>query len=323
MPILYEEKNITDHVHLIDLMQCDQQYLATAFLISDGKISYLLDVGTSDDVIQVLKSINERGIDQAGIKAMIPTHYHFDHGGGSQALYEKMKPFNPNFKIWTTELTKKKLQNAKEHLTGAKTTFGKYVGTMDYIPDDAFRIVNTNQKIPLEIEGIEIELIHTPGHTPDHVAIAVYEHGTLTFIFTGEATGTLFNTEKILSLPTSMPPNFNYETYMDSFHKVVERDPPAIGFCHYGAIVGIEDCREFWKEHEEWMKYFREKVKKIFEEKQSARAVIEYMIPEFAKKSNTLSKNRNSLLENLTIALCYGVLVDLKFKEPKYEKPEE
>jgi glyoxylase-like metal-dependent hydrolase (beta-lactamase superfamily II) len=320
MPIVYEERNITEFVSLIDLMQFGQKHLATGFLVSDGKKSYLLDVGTSDNVRQVLRSIKKRGCDLTGLIGIFPTHYHFDHAGGCAKLHKKMQEYNPNFKIFTTELTKKKLQNSQAHLEGAKTTFNEWVGTMEYIEDSAFNIIDTNKKIPLEIEGVEIELISTPGHSPDHVAIAIYEHGKLAFIFCGEAGGTLFHSEKITSLPTSMPPNFNHELYMKGLHELIEKDPPNIGFCHFGAIQGREDARIYWKTHLEFMNFFRETVKKTFEEKQSTRAVVERMIPEFTQRTNTIVYSAHQILINLVVALCYGMLVDLKFKEPKYER---
>ena len=320
MPIIYEETKITEYVSLIDLMQFSQKHIAGGFLVSDGKKSYLLDIGTSDNVRQVLKSMKKRGCDPSGLIGIFPTHYHFDHAGGCAKLHKKMQEYNPNFKIMTTNLTKNKLQNAQAHLEGAKTTFNEWIGTMDYIEDDAFQIVELDKKIPLEIEGVEIELISTPGHCPDHVSIAVYEHGQLAFIFCGEAGGTLFHSKEITSLPTSMPPNYNHELYMKSLDKLIQKDPPAIGFCHFGALKGIDDVRKYWKIHIEFMKFFRETVKKTFEETQSTRSVVERMIPEFTRRTNTIVSSAHQILINLVVALCYGMLVDLKFKEPKYEK---
>ena len=92
-----------------------------------------------------------------------------------------MQKFNSNFKIFATEATKEKLQNAADHLIGATTTFGEFVGTMDPLsPDDAkkgYEIIELEQFLPITLKSdYKIKVIGTPGHTHDHKSVVLYKN---------------------------------------------------------------------------------------------------------------------------------------------------
>ncbi|MCL1833898.1 MAG: MBL fold metallo-hydrolase [Leptospirales bacterium] len=311
------------NIYLIDTLQFNSQNVTTVFCYSDGEKSLLLDIGTSDSVDIVLNSLERNGISLESLAGIVPSHYHFDHGGGSSELWKRMKGINKNFKVYTTSITKKSLQNAEGHINGAKTTFGKFVGTMDYIPDEAFHIVEPDGFIPIEFSGsAKIKLVHTPGHTPDHCSPSIICNDRTIFMFAGEAVGTVYTDDKILSTPTSMPPNFKFDDYINSMNRIRDMKPEIIGLCHYGMITGESDINFMIDDNYDFMHRFRDEIVKAFNENPSTENVLlrtEYLWEGRTKNGSMDDKGKEFFMKNLRLALTYGVMVDLGFRKPKYE----
>ncbi|MHA1522077.1 MAG: MBL fold metallo-hydrolase, partial [Promethearchaeota archaeon] len=199
MTILKQAQLISPNLYMLDTNQFSVSHITSAFCYYDGKQALLMDVGTSDNVSYVLRSLKNYGIPLNKISGITLTHYHFDHAGGISRLYKKLVKKNPDFKIYTTKFTRNKLQNAESHVKGATSTFGEFVGTMRPIPEhqveNAYHLLDGDMQIPLDFDtGAIIKLIPTPGHSPDHVSPAIYGNSKQypDFVFAGEAAGTFY-----------------------------------------------------------------------------------------------------------------------------------
>ncbi len=311
------------NVYLIDTLQFDMETITSVYCYSDGEKSLLMDIGTSDNIDAVFQSLTRHGIAFESLVGIVLSHYHFDHGGGSAELYNRMQSINKNFKIYTNSITKGNLQNAEGHLGGAKTTFGKFIGTMDPIPEEAFYIVEPDVFLPIEFAaGERVKLLHTPGHTADHCSPSVVSADKTLFIFAGEALGTIYTNSKMLSTPTSMPPNFVYKDYISSMDKLRKMNPELIGFCHFGIISGSEDINFVFNDHREFMERFRSEIIDAFNEDPSTSHVLartEYLWKDRIDSEFADIKGSELFFGNLRLALTFGVMVDLGFRKPKYE----
>lgn len=322
MSIIREEQRI-DNLYIIDTGQFNLPSLTSVFCWYDGDKALLMDAGTSDNTDAILESFKNSGIPPEKLTGVLPSHYHFDHGGGSSALWKKMQGINPDFRIYTTSLTKRKLQDAASHLRGAATTFGQFVGTMEPAPDDAFVLLHPDSYIPLEFnDGAKIKLLHTPGHTPDHCSPAVMIGGRCVFCFAAEACGTMYTNSEILTTPSSMPPNFNYSDYVRSFEKVRSINPDMIGLCHFGVVSG-SDVNVLFEDHALFMDRLREGIIEAFREDQSTSHVMkatEHLWERRIDRGFHSMKGSELFFGNLRLALTYGIMVDLGLREPKYEE---
>jgi len=311
------------NVYVIETMQFDMETITSVFCYSDGSKSLLMDVGTSDNIDAVLQSLARHGIALESLEGVVLSHYHFDHGGGSAELYKRMAGINKKFRIYTNNITKKNLQNAAGHLGGAKTTFGKFIGTMEPVPDEAFCIVEPDDFLPLQFSGGErVKLLYTPGHTVDHCSPSVILNDRTIFTFAGEALGTIYTNRKMLSTPTSMPPNFKYDDYISSMKKIRSINPGLIGLCHFGIISGTEDINFLFDDHFKFMTSFRDSIIKAFNENPSTEHVLagtEYLWEDRIDREFADIKGSELFFGNLRLALTYGVMVDLGFRKPKYE----
>ncbi|MHA1521408.1 MAG: MBL fold metallo-hydrolase [Promethearchaeota archaeon] len=199
MTILKYAGQISPNLYMLDTMQFNLSHITTAFCYYDGQQALLMDVGTSDNVSEIIRSLRKNNIPLEEVKGITTTHYHFDHAGGVSRLYKKIIKKNPDFKIYTTKFTRDKIQNAVSHIKGATSTFGEFVGTMRPIPEpqveNAFHLLDGDMQIPLDFDtGVTIKLIPTPGHSPDHVSPAIYGNSKQypDFVFAGEAAGTFY-----------------------------------------------------------------------------------------------------------------------------------
>ncbi len=321
MPINTHAGRITDHVHLIDTLQFGKPAVTAAFLVWDGRTGLVMDTGTSDNAPAVADAIARLGVPLGSVAGITGTHYHFDHMGGASALARIMRAHNPSFSIFAPADMKARLQDAEEHLAGARTTFGDFVGTMDPAPEECFTIVAKDAALPIDFDGgISVTLMATPGHCPDHCSPAVRSDGRTEFVFAGEACGTLFHDSELVSSATSMPPNFSFERYMAGVETIRALDPGAVGLCHFGAVTGARDVTEYIARHRDYIRTFRELIITAHAESPELRHILRATRDYFARSFDPAREIPEAFIGNLQLALTYGMLVDLGLREPKYEK---
>jgi glyoxylase-like metal-dependent hydrolase (beta-lactamase superfamily II) len=321
-----------ENLYLIDTEQFLNKRITTIFCYWDGESCYLMDIGTSDNVQTILRFLKKNNIPLSKVKGLFLTHYHFDHGGGATKLWKLIhrKEDKSNFKIITTKETKEKLQHAESHVIGARTTFGEFVGEMEPIPvgleEEAYEIIPFDKDYMLSpSKNITIRLISTPGHSNDHCSPTIFQNGVPIFCFLGEASGNLYHGSELLSQPTSMPPNFQFEKYMISLEKLIDLNPENMGFCHFGVISGKENVQTFLIGHKKYMIDFRAAVIELYNKNQSTRFIIENLNDYFFNDEIFIDPyyreldNHTKFLSNLRLALTYGMMVSLGFRKPKYE----
>ncbi|MHA1682252.1 MAG: MBL fold metallo-hydrolase [Promethearchaeota archaeon] len=316
-PIELKSGEITGQVYHVDLHQYGMSRLCSVFILETPECVLLMDTGTSDDIRAITRFLKKKDIPLGKVKYLVPSHFHFDHFGGGWKLWNKIKKYNPGVKVLTTKETMEQLQDTKLHMFRAHRTFGDFVGRMEPLPVDAYEIVKTDTDVT--IPGLDskqgFRLLHTPGHTPDHVSPVFIENGNTKFCFTGEAAGTLFHSQKLVTFGTSMPPDFSYKNYMESLQKIIDLEPENAGYCHFGAVVGKENVMEALHENQEFSTFFRDFVMENFTKTGSVRAVVEKFMTDEAPKRTDLP--RADLLVKILVALVYGQCVDLKLKDPK------
>ncbi|MFX0101895.1 MAG: MBL fold metallo-hydrolase [Candidatus Hodarchaeota archaeon] len=312
-PIVTTSGKFTDEIILVDLYTYSFNKLGTAFILETPECFSIIDCGTSNSVRNLIKFLKEQ-IPLEKVKYLIPSHFHFDHFGGGWKLWKKIHEVNPDVKVLTTQTSKELLQDPEPHMKRAERMFGGLIGVMKSIPDEAFEIIEPDT--PLSIPGLDgsrqFKLVSTPGHTPDHVSPTLFENGEAKFTFLGETAGALLHSSKILTLGSSMPPDFIFDTYMKSLNKLIELKPKNVGYCHFGGIKGQDHVMEALLGHEEYAQDFKEYVKKRYEESGRVKFIVdEYMEEEVPKRTDW---EHIELLRNIVIGIVYGQLIDLGLK---------
>ena len=331
--ITIKSGKINDYLHHIDIRAYGTTRMLSIFLAEFDNCSILIDCGSSLEIKNGLRYFKRNQIPLSSFKYLITSHHHFDHNGGMWKLYEEIKKYNPHVKILTNHLTKTLLNDYELHLNRGRSTYGPLVGEMKPIEEKAFKIIEpssifNSKPDKLEIieefaaNGSEIKLaiLKTPGHTPDHQTPVLVKDDLIDFIFLGEATGTMYHTSKLLTMPTSMPIYYNHEDYMETLINLKKLESPLkAGFGHFGVINGKNNVRDILLEHESFMKKFKSLIVKYYREKPETKYVLDKMMPTLLPRTD-FSIGHNSIFNNISLAIVYGMMVSLGFRSiPKEE----
>ena len=117
----------------------------------------LIDTAQSNMRRQFTELVNKRNIDRA-----IITHYHEDHSGNIPVLKDK------NIPVFAHPLGVELLQNPETISTVENWVWGK-AESVDVIP-----LTET-----ITTKNFVLEIIHTPGHSPDHICLLERNNGWL------------------------------------------------------------------------------------------------------------------------------------------------
>ncbi len=317
--IIIKPKKINEYLHFFDL----GRNMLSGFITEFDDCSLCMDVGSSFQVKNVLRYAKKNNISLSSFKYFIPSHHHYDHGGGLWKIIDVIKEHNSEVKILTNNQTKDFLNNYEDHFKRAKKAFGPMVGEMHTIDDDNFQIINVsedpeNLKIieTFNVDGSEVELaiLKTPGHVPDHECPIFIKDGEVDFIFLGEAAGFLQHITKLLTLPVSAPPLYSFKDDMETIKKLKKLNSKTLGFAHYGVVVGTDYVEEILTDHEIFMKEFRARVIEYHEEKDDTRYICEKIIPFMLPRSNIFTVFSEAA-QYTALQAVYGVLIDLGYRD--------
>ncbi|MEA3342864.1 MAG: MBL fold metallo-hydrolase [archaeon] len=155
-------QKISSTVTMIQISPLD----SNMYLINNGAL--LIDTTTGHHTALIKKALNTLNLDFDGISCIINTHTHIDHIGGNHLF--------KNAKIMMHESAKTTLDDPT-----LKNTFAKYFNTT---------LKNSEIHIPLRdrdtirARGTKLEIIHTPGHSPDSISLYMPDQK---YLFTGDA----------------------------------------------------------------------------------------------------------------------------------------
>ena len=150
-----------------------------------------------DEAPRILQGAEELGVTIDGI---LLTHTHFDHIGAVAPVAKAT-----GAPVWCPEIETPVLADIN--------SFVPWPGFGPYESYDADHTVSGGEK--LELAGMEIDVIFTPGHSPGHVTYSVPDE---TAIFSGDV---LFQG----SVGRTDLPGGDWTTLLDSIRKLVDSHP--------------------------------------------------------------------------------------------------
>lgn len=150
---------VTDGIHLVDGVKGANVYLVT------GSHLFLIDTGLPGQEHRICKYLKAIGIEPSALHGIVLTHYDVDHVGSVVALQQLANcPIYAHSLEIPYILGQVKRPGIKSWLPMAtRLVYGKLMA-----PTDLRSLGNSDL-----FEGWEI--IHTPGHTPGHIAF--YRNG--------------------------------------------------------------------------------------------------------------------------------------------------
>jgi hydroxyacylglutathione hydrolase len=132
------------------------------FIVRRKDAPNALIVDPGDEAPKLLGALENLGIET--VDAILITHTHFDHVGAVAPVAEAT-----GAPVYVPELEKKVLQNIMDYVP--------WPGFGPFENYDADHTVAGGET--LQIAGIDLEVIFTPGHSPGHVTYAVRDEPAL------------------------------------------------------------------------------------------------------------------------------------------------
>lgn len=134
---------------------------ATAFLLKTEKGLYLVDCGTTEGYELILDNIRSCGFNPEDIKAIFGTHGHYDHIGAA-ALFKR----DFGCKLYLHHADKAQTETGDDVATTAQLLYGK-----TFLPCKVDDELVDGQIF--DFGNINMEVIHTPGHTDGSVCFVL------------------------------------------------------------------------------------------------------------------------------------------------------
>ena len=173
------------------------QIAENCFLLRKDGSDRALIVDPGDEAPRILEAAEELGVTIDGI---LLTHTHFDHIGAVAPVAKAT-----GAPVWCPEIETPVLADIN--------SFVPWPGFGPYESYDADHTVSGGEK--LELAGMEIDVIFTPGHSPGHVTYSVPDE---TSIFSGDV---LFQG----SVGRTDLPGGDWATLLDSIRNLVDSHP--------------------------------------------------------------------------------------------------
>lgn len=206
--------------------------LCTVYLVVDDKTA-LVEVGSSVQIPDILQAVARLGYDINELSYIIPTHVHSDHAGGAGHLAQQL----PRARVVAHPKAARLLADDSiidRMLQNRKLVFGddadERFGGMLAIAEERFVLVEDGARIDLGERKLEV--IHTPGHDPNHLC---FLDSKTRGLFCGDALGGYFSETKT-RMPASVPGS-DPEVIIQSIDKVKQFNPAMLFFSHGGATA--------------------------------------------------------------------------------------
>jgi len=259
-------------VHTIDLEFRATPGIIASFLIEAGDELALVEPGPESTRDTLLEMIRALGFDPDRIRSVFITHAHLDHAGAGGWWAQR------GADLYVHPKAAPHLIDPSRLVASARMVFGDAFDSLwgDMLPAPEARVHALEDGAKVEIGGLAIEAIDTPGHAFHHHAFAIGDA-----VFAGDVAGARLEGTDYISV-TSAPPQFHLESYLGSIDRLAERQFSTIYLTHFGAVKGTGEhlarYRQAVIEAAEWIRGMLEEggdaqlIRKGYEVFQLARA---------------------------------------------------
>ncbi len=250
------EKQISRHVYQIGTFEFTQ------YLVGNPPM-FLMEGGISPQSRLVCAQMESRGVSREALHYFCILHGHFDHLG----TYPYLMASFPEAKIVSGEknveiLSRPRVLERMLVSSRAVTAFAKEINFLPEIYDLA-----SLSPLPIHIplkngdtlihDGLSLEFISLPGHSPDAVGAYLPEDGVF---FCSDMAGLYFPDGTIR-------PNyyFNLRDYEDSLKKLSSYEIESLCFGHNGTLTGYHDIKAFIDRSIDYTEKLKKQIKDWFE----------------------------------------------------------
>lgn len=216
-------------VYPIDLMFQGRAGSIAAFLIEGGDGTILIETGPESTRETLLSALKERGMAPQDLAAIFVTHIHLDHAGAAGWFAREGVP------VYVHTKGARHLIEPTRLVESARMVYGERFDSLwgEMIPAPEALIHPLEGGAVVDIAGLQIGAIETPGHAFHHHAFSVGSD-----LYAGDAAGARLGENPYTSV-TAAPPQFHLEHMLESIDKLISYGAERLFLTHFGAVPEV------------------------------------------------------------------------------------
>lgn len=221
-------REVADNIYWLDTAIKDVKNTFATYFIP-GPEGILIEPGPTVSLQSIRDVMNQLAMKD--LAYIIISHVHVDHAGGTGSLSELF----PQAKVLVHPRGKKHVIDPTKLVEGTKAVWGVDFANKfgSVLPVMESRIITPEDGEVILVNGRELQIIHTPGHAPHHMA--TFDKKTRS-LFCGEALGLVRRDSDPFPLPAVAPPNFEQDLYLETIEKLRRLNPSRLLFSHGGLV---------------------------------------------------------------------------------------
>jgi glyoxylase-like metal-dependent hydrolase (beta-lactamase superfamily II) len=199
-------------IHTIDLRFMSMPGAIAVYLIPHVHGAILIETGPGSTIPALQAGLKSYGLEARDVTDVLLTHIHLDHAGAAGWLARQ------GALIHVHSAGAPHLLDPEKLLASAARIYGDKMQTLwgEFLPVPADRLSVLHDWEVLEIEGVQIQALDTPGHANHHFAYLVGD-----VCFTGDIGGVRLAGPRHLRLPMP-PPEFHLESWRSSIKRLLD-----------------------------------------------------------------------------------------------------
>jgi glyoxylase-like metal-dependent hydrolase (beta-lactamase superfamily II) len=223
-------------LHTLDLNFLGKSHVIASYLLIGPTGAALIETGPGSTLETLREALKGHGLQPSDIRDVLVTHIHLDHAGAAGWWAQQ------GATVYVHPLGAPHLIEPSKLLTSAQRIYGDQ---MDYLwgeflptPADKVRVVNNNEV--LNIGGVELKAIDSPGHARHHYCYQIDD-----LLITGDSCGVRLPGHDWLGIPTP-PPEFELETWVSTLQHLESLQPRTLYLTHFGEVAnGVEHIQRY------------------------------------------------------------------------------
>ncbi len=229
MTTSFDSPTITQVREDIYCIQLGRHGLLSCFLV-DGPKPTLVDAASAASLEDIVSAMEQIGVPPDDLSNVIVSHIHLDHSGAAAGLAE----LADDASVYIHESTAHHLVEPARLIESTKRTLGDAfdeLGAPDPLSQAALEPIDDTDTT-LDTGRVQLEILHTPGHAPDHLAVDILDSDVL---IANEAIGRYYPNADSWIPPITLP-NFDIDAVRGSIEAIQAREPEVIGLSHTGTV---------------------------------------------------------------------------------------
>lgn len=229
-----------------------------AYLVDDERPA-IIETGMAESTERLIEGIRDLGVDPATVEHVVPGHAHLDHAGGARALLERAPDatvyVHGSMVEWLTDAERldRLVESSREALGDSFAAIGAPDG-----PLPAERVTTVpDGGTTIETGDRTLEVLHTPGHSVDHVSVWDADAALL---FSNEVLGRYYPRADTWLPPTTLP-KFDFAAVEESMARLRDLEPETLVLSHVGVRPDVDRAFERAADR---LEAFRERVPELY-----------------------------------------------------------